>query len=186
MSQDNPMFQSSGETFEVGPEESEELSRLKNGLFLGPGIGDDPQPSHKTNLLTVVSHVYHQDRIEGEGPSEITTRWDYELVSEEQPWIRRTKVTEEWKLLDSGWLEAASQLIIYNREGEYESVPTAEQKEEDSKKVIEVGIDPSYKHPPLWEIPPQQDGRIRPFNIKHLFIRCRHGQARCTIYIIPE
>lgn len=88
--------------------------------------------------ITVVENIYFQRR--GEDPSQCGKNFELTLETKEQPYDRDLTINEEWKLLDLGWLKENTKLLwIFNKEGKFlATIPTKEEKEIVSKKVIEV------------------------------------------------
>lgn len=111
-------------------------------------------------------------------------RW---LETDEQPYIRRFTVGEQWQAVNTGWLEETSMLLIENNEERFTVNPTSEEKTEAAQKVIEIAF-PAGKEwtEASWLILPGESLRGTPANIKNLWLRCRKGKAKCTITLIPE
>jgi hypothetical protein len=92
------------------------------------------------NRIVVVENVYHQSA-EGLNPTHVYPRYTQFLTTDEQPYLRHTKVEEEWVALDTGWLKECSLIVIENMEGSFPFFnPTPEQVAEAVKKVIEIGF----------------------------------------------
>lgn len=133
--------------------------------------------------LTVVDTVYYQSPEMQATSAE--SRFSRPLDTlDEQPYIRRMKVTEEWAPLDCGWLNECSMLMLVNEEGKgLEKIPTEEEKTEISKRVIEVRFGSETVE---WLILPGESLRGYPINPKLMFIRCRNGCAKLTINLFPR
>lgn len=51
----------------------------------------------------------------GESPEGNVSRYSFELETDEQPWFRAAKATQEWAALEFGWLESVSLVTVENR-----------------------------------------------------------------------
>lgn len=136
------------------------------------------------NRETVVETVYHQ--VLGEEPTSLETRYNRDLESNEQVYERQAVATEEWKLLDCGWLSGnVGLLVIRNEEGKSRQTnPTEAEKEELAKRVIEVCHLGSVLGG--WFIPPSTSMRGYPSHPPSLRIRCLHGTAKYRLFLIPK
>jgi hypothetical protein len=153
-----------------------------------PPLPEDKSPVISVpnrDRLTVVETVYHQA---AEGFPSVAlgdaTRFSRELDSDEQPYERHRVAGEKWEPLDCGWIDAAGMLIIRNDEGHFAVNPTPEQKAEVfNKRVIELSFDGQNS---AVQVPPTETCRFYPTDIKQIYLRCREGKARYSIYLIPE
>lgn len=155
-----------------------------------------------TNRIIVVEMVYHQST--EEQPTAIETRFARWLDSEEQPFIRRSKVGEEWQPLDTGWIDTAGLILISNVEGTTTIQQQPSQQEQDSltSRVLEIGLitpepvksnrtmysphqGPSTLIVPFAEIIPGETIRFSPVNLDRMRIRCRNGFGRYSIHVLP-
>jgi hypothetical protein len=142
------------------------------------------------NRLTVVERIYHQ--IPGEQPTLIDYRHSKLLESDESPYIRHNlKLTEEWTLLDKGWIEGdVSSIVLSNEEGKSTQVnPTEEEVAALKKKIVEIafvlgeiGNFPSKSHQ---EIPPSEQLRIFPSTGVQIFLRSRCGISKASVTVYP-
>lgn len=137
--------------------------------------------------VTVVEMVYHQMISTGSQPIAADVKFSRELETSEQPYERNsptTVVTEEWTQVDTGWLETCSQLLILNEEGKHlQTNPSEEQKQETKEKIIEVTLAGDIAHCLIY---PGESLRVTPVDLKSVFLRCRKGSARYTIWVFPS
>lgn len=134
------------------------------------------------NRVAVVETVYFQAH--GEQPlPPIESRYYRWLNSEEQPYNRNLKLTETWTRLDMGWLGDAGLLVIHNVPERLQTQPTDKERLAMANKVIELTYDTAN---PEWVILPGESLRAHPTRAKDLFIRCRSGECRAYINVIPS
>jgi hypothetical protein len=137
----------------------------------------------------LVEMLFHQGSDGQVHPVE--TRLAKELESDEQMWIRVSRVGPEWTKLETGWIEECTMLLIRNDEGGFQRMPTKEEKDEMAQQVIFVG------QPPIggdkqnvvlsWFIRPGESLRGSPVDLRHLFIRSGSGKPiRYTLALIPK
>lgn len=132
--------------------------------------------------LTVVEQIYHRPH-DGE-PTLIERRFSRELDTYEQVYKRQRVATEEWQLLDCGWIERAGMVIVHNEEGaRTQAIPTDLEKQEMVGRVIEVGYSSDKG---TWLILPGESFRGYPDAVENLLIRCQRGSARYTIHVLPR
>lgn len=148
--------------------------------------------------MTVVQTVYFQ--ADGQEPSSVDSRYNRDIVQDEHPYHRQSRVGEEWKLLDCGWIERACCLVIKNEPTKFHVQPTPEERAEATARVLEVAIrvDVSPKnrdmHTPrtqpvmaVWSlVHPGESLRVCPSSLKDLWVRCRSGECRFSVYLMPE
>lgn len=152
------------------------------------------------NLITkdavvVVGQVCH--RRHANQPTSTTIQFVRDLETEEQPYTRlchkeKSKATEEWQMIDTGWLENdVSILIISNDEGGHSDTNlTPEALEEIKSRVIEIGIYVDASHfsetIPIQYILPREAFPLSLFEVDDYRIRCRKGTAKYTITAYPR
>lgn len=129
------------------------------------------------NSITIVQNVYHRDRVNHSNPYQITTRSYQELETDEQPFVRKTKVGKTWDNLDCGWLEDPSLLIIHN----------TDQREE--SPILTVGV--KYGRgkddiKEIWFVCKGRDCRVEPFDVNELYIKSDMDNTKYTLYALPE
>lgn len=136
--------------------------------------------------ITVVELVYHQVSSEEDATCS-EARFSRQLTtSGEYPYVRHTKVNEEWQHLDLGWIVdvGCSMLLIENNEGYFkQTLPTENEKIEAKKKTIELCY--SSNSPNCFLVPPKESLRCCPSHADALMVRCQHGTAKYTITVFP-
>ena len=142
-----------------------------------------PIPAMRARLV-VVESVYHQ-MPDGQPTTAQAPPHVCELETDEQPYARKYKATEEWRPLDCGWLDRASMLHVVNEEGRFLVQPTDAEREEVNRKVIELAVSVQGSLTPFAEIPPHETARFRPVDPKALRVRCRHGATKFTLTLFP-
>ncbi len=144
--------------------------------------------------LVIIQQIYHQIFNQQPRPA-LDARHSRILKSDEQSYGPRTiTIGEEWVPLELGWLKDTpiGMIVLTNEEGRFmDRNPTLEQAREGEKKILELsftclgtsGNKPSYAATLL--IPPRESQTILPANPKEVMIRCRSGQGKYTILIVP-
>jgi hypothetical protein len=161
-----------------------------------------PQRKAPTNRLMVVEMLYHQS-IEDQ-PTAFETRFARWLQTDEQPYVRKAKATEEWQPLDTGWLQESSMLLISNVEGTViDRQPSQEEQDALASRILELGLLVSEAAPskrtmhsqqgdqqsvvlPFGEIPPGETCRFSPVNLDRILVRCRKRSARYSVTALPR
>lgn len=135
------------------------------------------------NRLSVIGAVYYETAdAQPEGAQYVFSR---ELKTDDQVYKRNLKATEEWQPLDCGWLSDCGMLLIVNNEGKFTVNPTDEQREEASKKILEVSYGP-VQCQPNWLIPVGESMQALPSDVDKLFIRSQSGVIKFTIHLFPH
>lgn len=143
-------------------------------------------PNATSGRITVVDTIYHQRT--GSQPTAVESRFCVGVQSDEQPYTRSFKVGEEWKLLDHGWIDQCSMLLLsHDDDGSRQVQPTEEKRKELDEQVVELSFTslPTLQNPDLL-VPYKESIRIIPVSLERVFIRCRKGIARCTVTIFPK
>lgn len=140
--------------------------------------------------LTVVTKVYVN--LPGEntiGPEPISYyRW---LESEERPYSRTINVSEQWQILDLGWLynqDIAHIVFSNDTKRSLGKVPEQSVLDEWRDKVVEIGIAPDALNAvtiPITFFLPEEGLSLSPTSPKSLRVRCRKGTAKLTYYVVP-
>ncbi len=135
--------------------------------------------------LTVVGQVYHQ-MASGEAAA-VAVNYGRMLTTDEQPYIRHTKVPGWWVPLDVGWLDGTSQVTVENTEGKHFSViPTQGELALVMSRRVEVGVPgPGGVITPVIVVRPKESVNFTPHDVKQLLIRCTAGEAKCVITAFP-
>jgi hypothetical protein len=168
-----------GQEFKMGdPPEGE-----REGL--GALIAPSEDPPILRNVVSVVEQVYWQPALD-QPQQLLESACGRELESDEQPYVRRLVVNEEWRPIDCGWIgDECGMFLLCNEEGKHlHKNPTPEQKASLDEKVVELRFD---RNPTcFWYILPGESMRGCPSNAQSLFIRCRSGTARVTLTLLPR
>jgi hypothetical protein len=118
------------------------------------------------------------------------SRFGRMLVTEEQPFVRKSKIGLEWQPLETGWVKDCACILLINEEGKLGHVyPTEEEKREVAERIIELGTVNGTDDSAVadWEIPPGESFRGSPaLDLRLLRIRCRQGEARYTLVLVPK
>ena len=139
--------------------------------------------------ITVVEHLYHYADEQSQ-PTSIESIFTRHLKSDEQPYIRILKLTEDWIPLDKGWVEEVGTIVIKNMEGtRYTVNPTDEERKVVESRIVEIGYHNSLSlnlATAFQLVPPQESsGRITPADWFSLRVRCRSGVAKITLTVYP-
>lgn len=145
----------------------------------------------RASRIVVVENVYHQQH--GEQPTGVATRFSRTLGSEEQPYIRKATLGQDWQEIDRGWIEEPGLLVLINESGPPPSViPSDEETMELAARLIEVAIkapgEGKGKGEPflmICRIPRGESLRIMPTDVAAIRIRCASGTARYSLYLFP-
>lgn len=172
----DPNISSGGNSIEVAPKQ----------------IGRNPTPPQPLARarLTVVTKVYVNLPNENTtGPEPLSYfRW---LDTEERPYSRTVKVTEEWQTVDLGWLVGKSIAhIVFENETlrPLGKIPEQVVLDEWREKVLEVGIqvgDSGAVVEPIAYFLPEEGLALSPTNPQKLRVRCRKGTGKLTYYVVP-
>lgn len=124
---------------------------------------EEQNPTYTTSIpkikkmpanLVAVYHIKHQ--VMNDQPDYIECKLGRALTSDSYPFIiPRLKLTQEWKKIDSSWIEKdkCSMLLLCNNEGKnFTKIPTQEELESISKRVVEIGILTTYLAPSVEEL----------------------------------
>lgn len=145
---------------------------------------NQPDSSPAPSMLTVVETVYHQPS--GGFPATMlgdASRFHRELSSDEQAYERHRVLKNNWETLDCGWVEKCGMLLIRNDEGQFQVVPTPEQRAEVMRRVILVSFNGDQ---PAILVPPGETCRFYPVDANLICLRCVEGTARYTVCLVPE
>lgn len=157
-----------------------------------------PPPGPELDRLTVTGMVYHQAY--NELPTLFESSYSQLLASTGgQPYKREVTVGEEWTELDTGWLDPpGGMVVVRNNEGKWlVTNPTPEERTEAAKRVVELvflrsdELASSYQGTALDDadlsIPPGDFQRLIPASDRvRVWLRCRHGTAKVTVYVTPR
>lgn len=145
--------------------------------------------------MTVVETLYHAPP--HEQPVGTEHRFGRLLATDEQPFVRKFTVTEKWAWLPCGWFVEGDGLVgmlhITNDEGKDRTVnPTERERAESEGKVIELAVcDPAacenqtHGYTPFALVRPRESCRFEPCGISRIALRCRGGETKATLTLIP-
>ncbi len=153
---------------------------------LGPVRTTEETPRKRAHL-SVVNILYHRG-VDMETTSPEPQRWGRWLETDEAPFMHpKFVVGEEWKPLPTGWLEQCSMMEVVNLEvWDGWGQPSDEQIQAVAEKVVEVGLAITGQIVVLSTIPPGESRAWEPADLKALRLRCRKGQAKCRVYLVPK
>lgn len=136
------------------------------------------------DTINVVETVYHRAGMaEAKSVHNVYSR-TLTNADELQPYERNAKATGEWTPIDTGWLNGqVGMLCIKNREGTFTRIPTAEEKAECAKKVLELSYD---KGAHSFIVLPGESFRGHPQSMEGLEIRSQHDITRYTVTAFPN
>lgn len=148
---------------------------------LPEGVWDEPpppgpipsavdEPHAPPARLTVVSSFYHQPP-DGEARA-FHYQYEHPLLSEEEPYSRRVKLTEEWVKLDKGWIEEASCVVV---------VP---QGKPDDGQTIEVSC--GHEPPVPCHLVPPGGWHFHPADAGPVYFRVTSGKMTCVVTVLPR
>lgn len=140
----------------------------------------EPQAAVARRVLTCVTTITH--RHPAGNPTHIDCRFSELLQSDEHPYARPFKVGQEWKEIDTAWIEEASLLVVQNPKISYAMQPSQEQKEFDDQRILEL----AYPDSPPWLIRPGRIFIAEPSDLAGLRIRSQQGTAEVMLTAIPR
>jgi len=120
----------------------------------------------------------------GSTPVSVDLRWNRWLRGDEQPYVRRLKVSHEPKpLSDKCWVEVASLVIIENHEGEgFQVIPTPEELDDVEARAVVLSVGSGD----FLKVRPGESVFFEPTDFKVILVRSLHGTATITLTIYPE
>lgn len=145
------------------------------------------QPHIQKARIGVVSLVYHQQT--GSEPVSVESRFSRWLESDEQPYLRKLTIKEEWTALDGGWLKEVGEVFLRNDEGKFQVQPTDEERAAVMARVVEIAVvEPVVKQRlfVFGRIRPLESLQFEPHDLTSLRLRCVSGTARCTLALFPR
>lgn len=131
--------------------------------------------------ITVVGNVYHTSN--ENGITDFPMRFGRHLKTNEQPYVRRLNLSEQWVLLDMGWLDACSLVCIENRTVKYDG-QTRPTFTKDATGTVELSY--TKEEGQSFLIPPGEAYPCVPSDAAKLYIRSRKGNAAISLQVVPE
>ena len=140
-----------------------------------------PQSSSR---FVFVGNAYFQSV--DESPQVVELQLSEELASSEQPWSRKLKVGPDWKALDFGWLDGqVGFLVLQNEEGKrFQTIPTRSERAETMARIVEVKFEANGVTAAVL-VRPGRFLACEPEGASRVYVRCRSGEARCTLTAYP-
>lgn len=132
-------------------------------------------------ILTTVEQVYLQQA--GQEPICVESRYSEAIQTEEQPWIRRKLIKEEWQPLDTGWVNPPGVVCLKNEATKRQVNPTPEETQEDAQKILVLAIE-ADDNTIFTEISPGTSCRLKLVRVP--FIRCLRGQTHMSLLCCPR
>jgi hypothetical protein len=160
----------------------EPLPGLDSGIAIKSEVRyvPPPPPLHaaRVTVTQTVTHMTRERQVSWE------SMFGRMISTEEQPFVRNSKVGEQWMPLETGWLKDCSCLVLVNEEGKLgDTYPTLEEKKVTAAKVIELGW---AEDTACWLVPPGESFRGSPADLGKLRIRCQRGEAKYTLVLVPK
>jgi hypothetical protein len=137
-------------------------------------------PAQKSRLVIKETVYFQQPEAK---PIAIESGSGQDIASDEQPYQRIIKLTENWTPLDTGWVKEASLIVIESQAGKHQLVrPDAKQIQETAAKVIEIGMN-EVAHD---LIPAGQTRAFTPVRFSSRQLRCQSGEVKAIITVFPK
>lgn len=130
--------------------------------------------------IVVVENVYHQSP--GSDPVGVDTSSSRFCNSDEQPFLRRTRIGDEWMPLETGWVSEPFLIAIRNDAAAFRVNPSSAEREEAGRRVIEVAVvTENGLGAPFTLIHPGDSVRLYPLDGAKYYLRSQLGYAQVTI-----
>ena len=134
--------------------------------------------------IVVVENVYHQ--CPGRDPVGADTATSRSCESDEQPWVRHTRIGSDWTPLDTGFVTDPFLILVKNAAPTFRTNPTESERIESERRVIEVGIEsPIGTVLPFTAVRPGDSIRLYPLDGAKYSLRSRLGFTQVTINAFP-
>lgn len=133
--------------------------------------------------ITIIEIVYY--RRYAQQPTCVEARYTLPRDSEnQQPYVRtNVEASEEWKELDTGWVDEVGMIFVRNDTGKaLQVIPSDEEKQALTAQIIELSFDRSSEHAIL--VPPKAGQKIIPSG--PLFIRSQSGTPSYLLQVMPK
>lgn len=157
-------------------------SEQKNATALRELESQEANLYRSRSRIEVVEQIYlMQPR---EMPAGVENRWGRWLdTPEEQVFTRTCQVGEEFAPLETGWVEAASLVIVTNVPTRFQVMPTEAERAAADARVVEL----TCGEEPEWVLLPGETfrGSPSPAALGRLCVRCRQGKCKITVRAYP-
>jgi hypothetical protein len=154
-----------------------------------PPILVSPEQMHPSSppeippRVVVLEKIYHQ--IPGEDPTLITSNFQYDVECDDQVFNRRHKITTDWILIETAWINQASMMIIQNLGPKRPNVQLGpDEMHELETRYMEVSLRGDNEIDLF--IPVGQSIRIIPVYLNKLKIRCVRNDTTYEMSIFPK
>ena len=159
-----------------------EITDKEEAVILGDLIPTEEihTPVENQDRLTARLDVYYEQQ--GTQPTQVSCSFGTTLPkSEEQVYIRKIVIGEEWEPLDMGWVENVGTIILENRRKIFQKVPTKEEKQQADKKVVFIR---NNKETIGWPIP-SGGFFMSASRGEDIEVRCLSGSTKPVINVFP-
>ena len=130
--------------------------------------------------IVVVENVYHQSP--GRDPVGVDTSSSRFCDSDEQPFLRRTRIGDGWTPLETGWVVEPYLVCVRNDATAFRTNPTPGERTDAEKRVLELGAAPAGGSvQPFTAVRPGDSVRVYPVEGTRYFVRSRFGFTQVTI-----
>ena len=94
-----------------------------------------PSPISGRDRFTARLDVYYEQ--EENGPTQVSCSYSsFFPKSDEQIYVLKINIGEEWESLDMGWIENVGTIVLENKKTIFQKNPTKEELKEEEKKVV--------------------------------------------------
>lgn len=146
--------------------------------------------------IVAKSTIYYQEESQ---PIAFERGHSESLISNEQPYVRKHKATEEWKPLELAWLNGMElkALMVTNDEGRFAVNPTPEERVEVMQKEVLIGLlvgetgkrtqhDPPPTVVPFLRVTVGDTAIFQPIPGSKLMIKSKSGTTTTLLVAIPR
>jgi len=134
--------------------------------------------------LVTIEQVYYQ--MPYEEPEGIDSRSSHMVFSEEEPFIKRKTLSNNWEKLPTGSIQGQGTVVIQNKVQHPSQIPTPEQKLELENRIIEVSWGIEIDNQIALIIRPGHTCRFEAFDLSEIYLRSKNAPLSCRIYVFPS
>lgn len=133
--------------------------------------------------ITIVEQIVHY--VEQQQPQGEQFAFARACDTDEQIYVRRYSINDEWQNIDVGWMGAHPGMVHIEHEIKHpDKNPTAEEKAELALPIL-VGISDGGVVPVL-KIRPGETARFEPCDLAGMFIRSIKGERKIVLRLYPQ
>lgn len=150
-----------------------------------------PNPLPRVGRLTVVETcVYYAPG--DDKPVTTDARFSRAVTTDEQPYVRRCALGEDWVPLDTGWLAGqVSAVVVENHRPARQAIPSPQERAAEDGAVVEVGVTTPTGNGEFYvfaalTVPVGEACRFNFVATQFVRLRCRAGKAKVTITAFPS